>query len=276
MSLKLPFEFKKIIFGLALFANLGICFLVLSSKLTLSYKIFLFLFLLCLFLSLLVIFEAINSFTENLFFWSVIAIFSSFIYWPLGLIILFLSILKFIDKNRIYQTRLKFPFLELISKDYSFIILIIIVSANLFIYQTLLQAYQFPLSFNIYSQLLENFVKIFNINLPLNEKASDFLKNYIQSQTGNSQLSLFSFINVPDQTIKELIYESLKNGWHNEKVKFWYIISILLLIDTFLYPLLILLGRIISLISLIFVNLLSFLKLFKIETKSVNKEIITF
>jgi hypothetical protein len=273
---KLPFEFKKIVLGIILLLNLIFLVWLLLSNLMLITKIFLFLVFLCTFLALLVIFEAVNSFVENLFFWLVIAIVVGFLYWPAGVIILFLSLLKLIDKKHIYQTRLKFPFLELVVKDYGFFLLAITIIINLFIYQNLIQAPQLPLTFATYSNWLENFNKVIKINFPLDEKISIFLGKYFEDRLKKDELlSLFAFVNLPDKTVKELIYESLKNGWENENLKQWYIFGILLVIDSFFYPILFFLGKFIAIISLLFVYFLSFLKLFKIENKSVNKEIIT-
>lgn len=272
---RLPTEFKKVSLIVFIIFSLLLIIWLSTSKINLFLKIILITIIFSFLLSLLLVFEAINSFGENLFFWLTLSLFVAIFYWQASLIIFLVMLFKLIDKRMIYNSRLKFPFLELILKDYFYLFLALTIVVNLFIYQNLINLPNLPLSFSTYSLWLENINNIFKLNLPLGEKISLLLENYLKSHQDKKEvLFLLSMVKLPEITLKELGYESLKNGWQNEKIRWWYIILILLVIDTIFYPLIILFGRLIVFFVLGFIYFLKFLHLFQIENKLVNKEII--
>ncbi|MCS7201083.1 MAG: hypothetical protein NZ822_02975 [Patescibacteria group bacterium] len=273
----LPFELKRIFLGIYLLVNLGLLIWIPFSSLNLINKFIFFFILICLFLGVLVIFEAVNSFLENLFFWLIIAIISAFFYWPSSIAILLLSILKILDNNHLYHSRLKFPFLELIFKNYVFLLVVALISGNIFIYQTFIKKNELPVSFSNYSLWLDNLNRITRINFPFDKPIAVLLEDYGKSRLKSDEIStLLSLVSLPKVTIKELSYQGLKENWSNEKTRFWFLIVFLFLINPFVYSVMIILGRFIALFTMLIINILKLVGLFRLETKSVNKEVIVF
>lgn len=273
--LRLPIEFKKVSLVILIIFSLLLIGWLITAKIALILKLILLLLVFSFFLSLLLIFEAISSFGEYLFFWLTIAIIVAIFYWQAGLVIFLTMLFKLLEKRTIYRSRIKFPFSELALKDYAYLLLSLTIIINLFIYQNLINLPNLPLSFSAYSLWLGNINNIFRLNLPLEEKTSSFLENYLKSRQDKKEaLFLLSMVKLPEMSLKELGYESLKNSWQNEKIRWWYIVLILLVIDTIFYPLIILAGRLIVFFVLGFIYFLKFFHLFQIETKLVNKEVI--
>lgn len=263
------FNFKKIFITFILFFLLGSPFLIFYLKTGLLLKILLIFAIFIFFISFLTLFEAVNSLATNLLFWLIPSLFFSYFYLWSGLIIFLLAFLKLILENNLMNSSVKIPFYQLISQNFHFLFLTLIVILSLFIFQELNQKTNFPLSF-------ENYEKIFNF-LFQRANLNQYFQNLLKTQLQNKGLvfkqeQIDKQLEILQKETKKNIYDFLSQIWQNQKI--FIILGLIFLAISIIYPILSFLIPILSLVVLLLIYIYQALGLFKINYKDVKKEFI--
>ncbi len=270
-------NYKKLILIFILGIASILAIFILKLNLNLVIKAILFLILFLLFLTTLTIFEITSSLVEKIAFWLIISFSLAFFYLIPGLILLVLSLFKIFSQENYLKNLLKTSIRQLISQNYSFLILSFLIIFNFYLYQYLPLQENFPLSLKNYNFIIENLNKIFlffNLPIPFQEKIETIVQNYLEKSNLPPLITQTFLTNLQDITLKDFLYQNLQKSWQNKEIRKIYISSFLFLEFIILYSLLKFLSFFISLLSLIFYYLYLKIGMIKINYRSVNKEFI--
>lgn len=269
--------YKKIIFLLAILILTPLLVFILKIPTTIYLKIFLIFLFLSLLISFLTILEITNSLSENLILWLIVSLFLSYFYLYAGLILFVLALTKIFSQNHLLKNSLKIPFASLVGKNYNFLLLALFLINALYFYQFFINQKNFPLSFSDFQKFTtatENFLYFFKINLSFKEKVKVLGEKFLERYNlPKPIINLFTKA-LPEETLEKTMYASLENGWQNYKLRKIYFLSFLTTIFLIFYPFLRIFSFLIGYFSLLFYYLFLKINLVKINLQSLNKEVL--
>lgn len=214
---------------------------------------------------------------EYLIFWLIVLLILSYFYIYAGIILFILAFLKIFTQRHILKISLKIPFVELVGKNYTFLLLAFFLITNLHFYQSFNQQNNLPLTFPVFQEItvkIDNLLTLLKIKFSFQEKISNLILAYFKKYNLPKVIADLLEQTLPQETIGKIIYNSLVNTWPNPGLRRIYILSFLSIIFLIFYPLLKIFSFLVGYLSLPFYYLFLKIKLVKINSKSVNKEIL--
>ena len=271
-------SYKKALIFISVLIWIFFIFLIYKFNLNLYFK-FIFIFcLLTLAISLLTIFELVNSWSENFFFWAGISLFISyFLSIFAGAIFFFLILLKFFNQKILLNNSLKIPFAKLVSQNVFFIFLAIFLILISNSYQSLINKQDLPFSFGNFQKFIEKtqiVLNFFNLNFNPKEKVQNLFSKFLENYNLSSQARNILIAFLPAEPLEIFLYNSLKISWENFLIRKIYLAIFFLFLFLIYYIFLKIISLSIGLISLIFYNLFLRSGIVKINTYSLTREVL--